>query len=168
MKRHIPSAVTVNRRELIKRAGMAALVSAIDSTGSGFALTPSDAVAPRIRESFDFGWKFYKGDIPEAQNPEFSDAHWKDATLPHDWSIEGPFGEKEPAGVSGGYLPTGIGWYRKRFHLPESYKARQLTIEFDGVYQNSEVWINGHYLGKRPYGYVPFFYDLTPACHFRG
>ncbi|MFI5096474.1 MAG: glycoside hydrolase family 2 TIM barrel-domain containing protein [Candidatus Acidiferrales bacterium] len=168
MKRRIPSAVTVNRRELIKQVGMVALVSAMDSTGSGFALASSDGIAPRIRETFDFGWKFCKGDISGAQDPEFSDAHWKDVALPHDWSIEGPFGEKEPAGVSGGYLPTGVGWYRKRFHLPASHDDKQTAIEFDGVYQNSEVWINGRYLGKRPYGYVPFFYDLTPHITFEG
>lgn len=168
MMKHIPSAITVNRRELIKQVSMAALVSAMGSTGSGFALTRSDGVVPRIRESFDFSWKFYKADIPEAQNPEFSDANWKTVALPHDWSIEGPFGEKEPAGAAGGYLPTGVGWYRKRFHLPGSYKDKQLTIEFDGVYQNSEVWINGQYLGKRPYGYIPFSYDLTPHTNFEG
>ncbi len=166
MKRHIPSAVTVNRRELIKQVSMAALVSAIGSKGSGFALSPSDGVAPRLRESFDFGWKFYKDDVPGAQDPEFSDANWKNVALPHDWSIEGPFGEKEPAGAAGGYLPTGIGWYRKHFRLPDLHGDKQLTIEFDGVYQNSEVWINGRYLGKRPYGYVPFFYDLTPHIAF--
>jgi len=166
MKRHISSAVAVNRRDLIKQVSMAALVSAIGSTRSGFALTPFDGVTPRVRESFDFGWKFCKGDIPEAQHSEFSDANWKNVALPHDWSIEGPFGEKEPAGASGGYLPTGIGWYRKHFHLPDLHKAKQITIEFDGVYQNSEVWINGHYLGKRPYGYIPFFYDLTPHITF--
>src|SRR5208283_859949 len=166
MKRHISSAVAVNRRDLIKQVSMAALVSAIGSTRSGFALTPFDGVAPRVRESFDFGWKFCKGDIPEAQHFEFSDANWKNVALPHDWSIEGPFGEKEPAGASGGYLPTGIGWYRKHFRLPDLHKAKQITIEFDGVYQNSEVWINGHYLGKRPYGYIPFFYYLTPHITF--
>ena len=86
--------------------------------------------------------------------------------LPHDWSIEGPFDEKEPSSFCGAYLPTGIGWYRKRFHLPNTYRDKKLTIEFDGVYQLSEVWINGYYLGKRPYGYVPFFYDLTPHVNF--
>jgi beta-galactosidase len=82
--------------------------------------------------------------------------------LPHDWSIEGPFDEKEPSSFCGAYLPTGIGWYRKRFHLPNSYKNKKLTIEFDGIYELSAVWVNGHFLGQRPYGYVPFFYDLTP------
>src|SRR5579875_2513708 len=82
--------------------------------------------------------------------------------LPHDWSIEGPFDEHEPTGGPGGYLPTGIGWYRKRFRAPENYRSQKVSIEFDGVYQNSEVWINGHYLGKRPYGYISFACDLTP------
>jgi beta-galactosidase len=86
--------------------------------------------------------------------------------LPHDWSIEGPYSEKEPAGAAGGYLPTGIGWYRKRFLVPEAYRERTILVEFDGIYQNSEVWINGEYLGKRPYGYIPFAYDLTSNLHF--
>jgi beta-galactosidase len=156
----------VKRRELLKQFGAAALLSAFDSRGSSFALAPPDVAAPRIRESFDFGWKFSRGDFPDAQKPGFSDSRWKSVDLPHDWSIEGPFSESEPAGSSGAYLPTGIGWYRKRFHVPASYRNSQLTIEFDGVYQNSEVWINGEYLGKRPYGYVPFFYDLMPYVVF--
>ena len=166
MKKHSPSPASVNRRELLKQAGAAALVSAIGAARSSLALTPSDGATPRIRETFDFGWKFNRGDFPDAQKPEFSDSGWKSLDLPHDWSIEGPFNESEPASAPGGYLPTGIGWYRKRFTLPASYKNKQLTIEFDGVYQNSEVWINGEYLGKRPYGYVPFFYDLTPHLAF--
>src|SRR6266851_3650414 len=166
MKKHSPSPVSVNRRELLKQAGAAALVSAIGAARSSLALTPSDGATPRIRETFDFGWKFHRGDFPDAQKPEFSDSGWNSLDLPHDWSIEGPFNESEPASAPGGYLPTGIGWYRKRFTLPASYKNKQLTIEFDGVYQNSEVWINGEYLGKRPYGYVPFFYDLTPHLAF--
>jgi beta-galactosidase len=156
----------VSRRELLKQAGAVALVSAVHSAGSSFAFVPNESDAPRIRESFDFGWKFRKGDFPDAQQVEFPDSSWKTVALPHDWSIEGPFGEKEPANGAGGYLPTGIGWYRKRFLLPGSYEGKQLTIEFDGVYQNSEVWINGRYLGKHPYGYAPFFYDLTAHIVF--
>jgi beta-galactosidase len=166
MKKHSPSTISVNRRELLKQVGAAALVSAMGSAGSSFALTPAEGVAPRIREGFDFGWKFHRGDFPDAQKTEFSDSNWKSVNLPHDWSIEGPFSESESSAFCGGYLPTGMGWYRKRFRPPASYKDKQLTIEFDGVYQNSEVWINGQYLGKRPYGYVPFFYDLTPHLAF--
>jgi len=160
---------SVSRRDLLRQAiGAAAMVSAFQSIGSDYAQAQPTGSAPRIRDSFDFGWKFLKGESLGAQQPEFSDSSWKNVDLPHDWSIEGPFNEREPAGSPGGYLPTGIGWYRKRFNLPESYKEKKVGIEFDGVYQNSEVWINGQYLGKRPYGYIPFFYDLTPHLRFGG
>jgi beta-galactosidase len=145
---------TITRRGLLGHAaGGAALVSALHAQ-----IQPASP-APRIRESFDFGWKFLKGDSPGAQQPEFSDSAWRSVDLPHDWSIEGPYSEREKAQ---GSLPTGIAWYRKRFRLPESYKDRTVIVEFDGIYQNSEVWINGQYLGKRPYGYVAFSYDLSP------
>ena len=162
---------SLSRRQLLKGAvSTAAVVSASSIIGASYAQSPSEVVVPRSRVSFDLGWKFSRGDFPGAQMPEFSDSAWRALDLPHDWSIEGPFGEKEPSSFCGAYLPTGIGWYRKRFHLPDSYpnsyKDKKLTIEFDGVYQNSDVWINGQWLGKRPYGYVPFFYDLTPHINF--
>jgi beta-galactosidase len=162
---------SLSRRQLLKGAvSTAAVVSASSIIGASYAQSPSEVVAPRSRVSFDLGWKFSRGDFPGAQMPEFSDSAWRALDLPHDWSIEGPFGEKEPSSFCGAYLPTGIGWYRKRFHLPDSYpnsyEDKKLTIEFDGVYQNSDVWINGQWLGKRPYGYVPFFYDLTPHINF--
>jgi len=158
---------SLSRRQLLKGAiSTAAVGSASSFIGAGYAQSRSEVVAPRCRASFDFGWKFGRGDFPGAQVPEFSDSSWRALDLPHDWSIEGPFGEKEASSFCGAYLPTGIGWYRKRFHLPDSYKDKKLTIEFDGVYQNSDVWINGLWLGKRPYGYVPFFYDLTRHINF--
>ncbi len=86
--------------------------------------------------------------------------------MPHDWSIEGEFSENNPATASGGALPGGIGWYRKTFIIPEKEKNQNIFIDFDGVYRNSEVWINGHYLGKRPYGYSSFRYNLTPYLSF--
>jgi beta-galactosidase len=148
---------TLTRRGLLRQAvGGAALVSALHAQNQ-----PASPSA-RIRESFDFGWKFLKGDAPGAQQPEFSDSAWRGVDLPHDWSIEGPYSEQEKAQ---GSLPTGIGWYRKRFRVPESYQDRTVVIEFDGIYQNSEVWINGQYLGKRPYGYVAFSYDLSAHLH---
>jgi beta-galactosidase len=146
----------MTRRDLLKHAAGAAALASADQL---FAQTPEP---PRIRDSFDFGWKFYKGDAPGAQQPGFSDASWRSLDLPHDWSVEGPFVQTEPSGGAGGYAPTGIAWYRKRFRLPASYKDRKVSVEFDGVYQNSEVWINGQYLGKRPFGYISFAYDLTP------
>jgi beta-galactosidase len=130
---------------------------------SKFALGPASASAnagARQRLSFDESWKFSRGDFPGAEVPGFSDQAWRDVDLPHDWSIEGPYGKDEPTGGSGGYLPTGFGWYRKHFTMPAS--NRRVQIEFDGVYQRSDVWINGQHLGFRPYGYSSFAYDLTP------
>lgn len=157
----------LNRRELLKGvATTAAIVSASSFMSESYAASSSELAATRVRKSFDFDWKFSRGDFPSAQTAEFSDADWRAVSLPHDWSVEGPFNEKEASNYCGAYLPTGIGWYRKRFHLPDTYRDKQITIEFDGIYQNSDVWINGQWLGKRPYGYVPFFYDLTPHMQF--
>jgi beta-galactosidase len=152
---------SITRRGLLSQAlGVAALGSALDSGSQLAAQSPK--TPPRIRDSFDFGWKFQKGDATDASQAGFNDAKWRSLDLPHDWSIEGPFAQSEPSGGPGGYAPTGIGWYRKHFRLPPSYQGRHVSIELDGVYQNSEVWINGQYLGKRPFGYISFAYDLTP------
>jgi beta-galactosidase len=126
----------------------------------------SDDLSGRERLLMDSGWLFFKGDANGADKADFNDTNWRKLDIPHDWSIEGPFGEKEPTGGKGGYAPTGIGWYRKHFRLPDSYKGKQITIEFDGVYENSEVWVNGQYLGKRPFGYISFYYDITPHLKF--
>jgi beta-galactosidase len=115
-------------------------------------------------ENFNFNWKFYKGDDPQASKPEFNDTDWRMLNLPHDWSIEGPFSSKFASGT--GFLPGGIGWYRKTFKVPEGMKNRKVFIYFEGVYNNSEVWINGQYLGKRPNGYISFEYDLTEYVRF--
>jgi beta-galactosidase len=118
--------------------------------------------APRYHLLLDQSWKFYQGDTSLASTTTFNDKTWRSVDLPHDWSIEGPFAHDAPTGGGGGYLPTGIGWYRKTFALPSSARGKQVSIQFDGVYMNSEVWINGHSLGKRPNGYISFVYDLTP------
>jgi beta-galactosidase len=127
--------------------------------------TVSTSPTTRIRDSFDFGWKFFKGDAPGAQEPGFADEDWRNLDLPHDWSIEGPFRE-QPGSENFGHLPAGIGWYRKRFHISEVYSERKVVVEFDGIYQNSEVWINGHYLDRRPYGYISLYYDFSPYLMF--
>jgi beta-galactosidase len=112
--------------------------------------------------SFNENWRFHLGDVPNGQDIALNDSSWRQLDLPHDWSIEGEFSEKHPAGTGGGALPGGLAWYRKTFTIPQSRNGRLVFIEFDGVYRNSEVWINGHYLGKRPYGYSSFEYELTP------
>src|SRR5207248_4155514 len=101
-----------------------------------------------------------------AQDPGLDDSQWRLLDLPHDWSIEGEFSEKNPAMPEGGALPGGVGWYRKTFNLPASDKGRLVFVDFDGVYRNSEVWINGRYLGKRPYGYISFEYELSPYVNY--
>ena len=120
------------------------------------------AHSPRETLDFDPGWRFHLGDVPGAQEAAFNDADWRTLDLPHDWSIEGPFSKDHPAGAGGGALPGGVGWYRKTFAVPQGDSTRLVFVEFDGVYRNSEVWINGQYLGKRPYGYSSFQYQLTP------
>lgn len=130
----------------------------------GFCTNGSAAEAPARTEAlFDDGWKFSLGDFPGAQAPEFNDRGWRSLNLPHDWSIELPFDAKFASGT--GYLPGGVGWYRKSFVVPEHASGKRISLRFDGVYCNSEVWINGHSLGKRPNGYVSFEYDLTPHLH---
>lgn len=117
---------------------------------------------PRQQLSMDLGWKFKLEDPHGAQNTNYNDRNWRTLNLPHDWSIEGKYSKDAPGGGSVGYLPTGIGWYRKHFNIPGKLLNREVKIQFDGVYQNSDVWINGHHLGNHPYGYTPFVYDLTP------
>ena len=115
------------------------------------------------RSIVNFGkdWKFQLGDVPGAEAVGFADASWRKLDVPHDWSIEGEFSEKNPATPGGGALPGGIGWYRKSFKVSAEDLKGTVFIDFDGVYQNSEVWINGHSLGKRFYGYSSFRYELT-------
>ncbi len=138
------------------------------------ALLASVLAIPRLQgagerpcdQLFDFGWRFHLGDVPGAEKPGFVDADWRVLDLPHDWSIEGPYDEKAPTGGSGGYLPTGIGWYRKSFDLSEGSRGASVSVRFDGVYERSTVWVNGHEAGTRPYGYSSFVYDITPYVTF--
>ena len=119
----------------------------------------------RSRIDFTEDWKFQLGDVELANRIDFDDSAWRNLNLPHDWSIEGEFSEDNPTKVNGGALPAGIGWYRKRFRLDPSLQNKQVYIDFDGVYRNSEVWINGHSIGKRAFGYASFRYNLTPFLH---
>jgi beta-galactosidase len=121
------------------------------------------AAAPSARAAtrpMDADWKFSRGDFAGAELADFDDASWRTLDVPHDWSIEGPFDRLNPAGGAGAFLPDGVGWYRKRFTLPQEESGQRIFIEFDGVMANSDVWINGTHLGRRPYGYVGLRYEL--------
>ncbi len=116
--------------------------------------------------NFNDNWKFYLGDDSAASRINYDDSKWRLLNLPHDWSIEGNFSKDYPTTFNQGALPAGIGWYRKTFTVPATLKENRIFIDFDGVYRNSEVWINGHYLGKRPNGYISFRYELTSYLKF--
>ena len=141
------------------------------------------AIAQEItRDSlFDSDWKFYRGKIAGAEKPDFNDHSWRDVTLPHDWSIEdlpyassgkkshvvsGPFDSEAIGGKHSGFTVGGTGWYRKHFTIPESDTGKVVYINFDGVYMNSDVWINGHHLGNHPYGYTPITYELSKYLNY--
>ena len=138
------------------------LVSAI------MTLSCSQKKAVRTQEDFNNDWKFQLNDSISASDPSVDDASWRTLNLPHDWSIEGEFNEKNPSGVGGGALPGGIGWYRKIFTLSAGDSSKRIAIQFDGIYLNSEVWVNGNSVGKRPNGYISFEYDITPFVKFEG
>lgn len=116
--------------------------------------------------SFDKGWAFIQRDASGAEKPAFDDSKWKKIDVPHDWSILGTVDHNTASGRGGGFLPSGIGWYRKRFTLDASDATKKISILFDGIMANSDVWINGYHLGKRPYGYISLNYDLTGHLNF--
>ena len=122
----------------------------------------------RERINFDKGWRFILADSAKMEMPEYNDSRWRGLNVPHDWAIEGDFSASAPSGNSGGALPGGVGWYRKTFTVDAADKGKQFYIDFDGVYMNAKVWINGTLLGQRPYGYSSFRYDLTPYLIYGG
>jgi beta-galactosidase len=153
-----------------------------------FALLATAAVAraDRTTLNFDADWRFFRGEPPatpttvpnfvnngnyapiDPPSHAFKDDTWRKVDLPHDWSIEGPFDQNAPTMAAGGFLPSGVGWYRKTFTVPADAKGKKVFIEFDGVMANSEVFLNKSLLGKRPNGYVPFRYDMTDALNYGG
>jgi beta-galactosidase len=144
---------------------LAALVAFSSLLYAAPAATPT-AQKPRVIQQFTTGWRFLQADAPGAEKPDFDDSGWEGVTLPHDWAIAGPFTQDAPSKGAGAFAPTGIGWYRKTFTVPIAdaapNAARRTYIVFDGVMANSDVYLNGELLGHRPYGYVSFYYELTP------
>jgi len=121
---------------------------------------------------FDADWRFHRGGAQGADEPEFDDTKWRKVDLPHDWSIEdlpgtgSPFSPDAISQASGGFTTGGTGWYRKTFTIPAADKGRRIQVQFDGVYMNAEVYINGKRMGKHPYGYTSFWYDITDRIRF--
>ncbi|WP_163537475.1 glycoside hydrolase family 2 TIM barrel-domain containing protein [Gracilibacillus sp. YIM 98692] len=118
----------------------------------------------RIVSNLNLDWKFSRGDEPKAWYKGHDDSEWRDITLPHDWSVEEPFSKEHSSGT--GYVAGGTGWYRKNFKLPSELKGKKVYITFEGIYNNSQVWCNSYYIGKRPFGYSTFTYDITDFVTF--
>jgi beta-galactosidase len=141
----------------------------VGTTGGIAGVGGATTVTGQVRSiiPLDLGWLFNKGDATGADQATFADSSWRSLNVPHDWSIEGPFSQTAPTTGRGGYLPSGISWYRKHFTLPSNVTSgQQVYIEFDGVMGNSTVYINGTQLGNHPYGYVSFRYDATKSIKF--
>ena len=119
-------------------------------------------IQARQRQNFDADWLFMLGDSVQMSQVDYNDSHWRRLDVPHDWAIEGDFYAGNPSGAGGGALPGGVGWYRKHFSLS---KIEKVILEFDGVYMNATVYVNGQEVGFRPYGYSSFEYDVTPYVH---
>ena len=133
------------------------------AVGSGLLVSGMDAYAQvsfGIPEKFNEGWLFQLGDEEGSYRPEYADSTWRHLSLPHDWSIEGTYSPDLASGT--GYLPGGVAWYRKHFNHRASDAPEKTYIYFEGVYNRSDVYVNGHHLGNRPNGYASFMYDLTP------
>lgn len=113
---------------------------------------------------FNTNWRFNPSDVKEAASPNFDDTKWRVLDLPHDWSVEKAYSTDRASCT--GYLPGGIAWYRKTFTVPDSENGKKVFIYFEGVYNHSEVFVNGISVGKRPNGYISFMYDLTPHIKF--
>ncbi|HEY2828405.1 MAG TPA: glycoside hydrolase family 2 TIM barrel-domain containing protein [Pirellulales bacterium] len=150
--------------------------------------SPRQTISPRQTMPLNKSWTFQLGDPPDAGKSDFDDSAWRSVNVPHDYSIEGPMGSdpanmdgpfdrKSPSSMfqnrdrvvetgGGGYLDAGIAWYRKTFTLPATAKGKRVAIVFDGVYMNSDVYLNGKHLGNHPYGYTPFQYDITDDLKF--
>jgi beta-galactosidase len=123
--------------------------------------------AGRSEILFDSGWRFYRGDAEGAEKPQFNDIEWRMLDLPHDWSIEdlpgtnSPFNPDAISAVGGGFTTGGTGWYRKSFEMPVVQNEKRILIQFDGVYMNPVIWVNGDSVGSHPYGYTSFWFDIT-------
>ncbi|MDE6527772.1 MAG: beta galactosidase jelly roll domain-containing protein, partial [Muribaculaceae bacterium] len=128
--------------------------------------TLQGAVAANSRQSLNKAWRFALTDSDAPAEARFDDSSWRLLDLPHDWAIEGTFSEDNPSGTGGGALPGGTGWYRKTFHPTTNGSPELIFIDFDGAYMNASVYVNGHLLGTRPYGYAPFSYEITPYISY--
>ncbi len=118
------------------------------------------------KTNFNDNWKFFFGDIPEAKDPDFNDEEWRVLELPHDWAVEFPPARSNPSGKANGFFVGGVGWYRKNFAAGSDWKDKTVYLLFDGIFMDSEIWINGKYKGRRNYGYINHVYNITKDLNY--
>jgi beta-galactosidase len=135
---------------------------------ASISMNAAEPNAPRLELPADSDWKFLLGDPSGAEAPSFEDTAWRQVNLPHDWSIEGRPDANNPGGAGEGFYPAGIGWYRKTFGAPAGWRGKRVSVEFDGVYQDATVYLNGHKLGTHAYGYTSFAFDLSANLNSAG
>ena len=156
-----------------------AIVLAALSMLTGCSKTKVDSVSliaemdgPRSTILFDDEWKFFRGEVEGAENMNFNDDSWRILDLPHDWSVEDIPGTDSPTdpsavgGISAGYYVGGTAWYRKEFEVSDPLAGKRFFLQFDGIYMNADIWINGSHLGNHPYGYTSFWYDISDKLLF--
>ena len=129
----------------------------------GCVLAPASSLHARDVVVLDDNWRFFKGDVVGADQPNFNDLRWPTIHVPHDWSIAGPFAETNVTGAGGAFLPAGVAWYRTDFALPSSALNQRVSLEFDGVMGACDVWINGMHLGHQTNGSAGFRYEVSTA-----
>lgn len=153
-------------------AGFLTILFSLSDSGCKIKMNEKTSELSVVKEGrseilFDAGWRFYRGDVAGAETGKFDDSAWRMVDLPHDWSIEDIPGSNSPVdsnaigGIDAGYLVGGTGWYRKTFYTNSDIGQKVIHLQFDGVYMNADVWLNGQHLGNHPYGYTSFIYDIT-------
>jgi beta-galactosidase len=154
---------------------LSGLMSIRAGVGARRGVFPTTAQAQDSQNStvlFDGDWRFHRGGAQRAEQADFDDSNWRKVDLPHDWSVEdlpstnSPFNPDAISQVNGGFTTGGTAWYRKTFTVPNEQKGKRILIQFDGVYMNADVWLNGQWLGTHPYGYTSFWFDLTDKVRF--
>jgi beta-galactosidase len=131
------------------------------------ALTTVAGAAPIPRQALDAAWEFKLSTVPDATALASDAAPWQSVDLPHDFSIAGPIAQANPTGGAGGFFPAGVGWYRKELNAPADWAGKRVSLEFEGVYMNADVFVDGEKVASHPYGYTPIWCDLNlqPGRH---
>ncbi|MBO1330941.1 sugar-binding domain-containing protein [Streptomyces sp. VRA16 Mangrove soil] len=170
--------MSVTRRSVLTAGAATPLAGVLATPAAGAAAADRTGGAGRRTVDLAEGWRFAlvsrdgitdpTGAYTGAELPGFDDGKWRTVAIPHDWSIEQTPTTEHNTTSGTGFLPGGLGWYRKTFTVPSAYAGRRIAVEFDGVHMDSDVYVNGELVGNHPYGYTGFAYDITDLLHLDG